>query len=294
MKIEFPMRGETKQLTPGTRADLPGKFIQLRDGIVHYEFGGREDGPVVVLVHGFSVPYSIWDPTFEMLAAEGFRVLRYDLYGRGFSDRPHTRYDLELFDRQLFEILEKLEIKNLKVLIGLSLGGVIAANFTVQHAEKVDKLVLVDPAGFPIKIPGAFKLLLLPGLGELVFSLMPTKMLENALSDDVYDPDHVKSFVDFYRPPMKYKGFRRAMISTLRSGVAENGLEVYRKLGQMEAPPVLLMWGEEDVSVPFKYSKVFVSLVPRTRFHAIPDSGHIPHYEKSSQFNPILLDFLNG
>jgi pimeloyl-ACP methyl ester carboxylesterase len=54
-----------------------------------------------VLIPGFSVPYVIWDPTFEDLVEKGFRVLRYDLFGRGYSDRPDAIYDLELFDRQL-------------------------------------------------------------------------------------------------------------------------------------------------------------------------------------------------
>ena len=85
------MRGETKRLTPEVRTGLPGNFIQLSDGVVHYELAGPEDAPVVVLVHGFSVPFFIWDPTFEGLSEAGFRVLRYDLYGRGFSDRPHGR-----------------------------------------------------------------------------------------------------------------------------------------------------------------------------------------------------------
>ena len=294
MKIEFPMRGETKYLTQEVRAALPGDFIQLQDGVVHYEIGGPEDGPVVVLVHGFSVPYFIWDPTFEMLAQEGYRVLRYDLYGRGYSDRPQLRYDLDLFDRQLRELLEVMGIKKCLAIFGLSMGGVIAANFSVLHPNKIDKLVLVDPAGFPIEIPWAFRLLLIPGIGELLFGSMRGKKIEDAMAGDFYDPKQVRNFVDMYRPPMEYKGFRRALISTLRAGVVENGIEVFRQLGQRKTPPVLLVWGEDDVTVPFKFSKVFVSLVPRTQFNPIQNSGHIPHYEHASRVNPIFLEFLNG
>lgn len=294
MKLEFPMRGETKHLTPEVRASLPGEFIQLSNGVVHYELGGPEDAPVVVLVHGFSVPYFIWDPTFEALKQAGFKVLRYDLYGRGYSDRPHQRYDLELFHRQLTDLLNTLGFERCLAVVGLSLGGVIAAHFTVHNPSRVEKLILVDPAGFPVDIPGAFKLLLIPGLGEVLFGMMDGKRLESAMSDDFYDPAHVKAFVDLYRPPMQYKGFRRSIISTIRAGVVENGLEIYRRLGRMEKPPVLLIWGEEDITVPFKFSKTFISLVPRTQFHPIQNSGHIPHYEHAAQVNPILLEFLNA
>ena len=75
--------------------------MQLSQGYVHYELGGPVGGEKVVLVHGLSVPYYIWDPTFDALTEAGFRVLRYDLYGRGFSDRPKLRYDADLFDEQL-------------------------------------------------------------------------------------------------------------------------------------------------------------------------------------------------
>ena len=77
---------EELTLNEQTRLSLPGQFIQLPNGITHFEIQGSLCAPVIVLVHGFSTPYYIWDPTFEALIAAGFRVLRFDLFGRGFSD----------------------------------------------------------------------------------------------------------------------------------------------------------------------------------------------------------------
>jgi pimeloyl-ACP methyl ester carboxylesterase len=262
--------------------------------VVHYELGGPEDGPFVVLVHGFSVPYFIWDPTFIALGQSGFRVLRYDLFGRGYSDKPHLPYDGSLFDKQLFDLMDVLGVEKIYGLVGLSLGGVIAANYCVRHPGKVEKLILVDPAGFPLEIPQAFKLLFVPVLGELLFGLMSGKMLENAMADDFYDRKHVRDFADMYRPQMEYKGFRRALLSTMREGLLDRGVGVFRQLGKMETPPVLLVWGEEDKSVPFRFSKVFITLVPRTEFFPVENSGHIPHYEHADQVNPVILEFLNG
>ena len=68
-----------------------------------------------MLIHGFSVPYFIFDPTFNFLTKAGWRVLRYDLFGRGFSDRPHVRYNIDLFVRQLKELLDALNIKRVKL-----------------------------------------------------------------------------------------------------------------------------------------------------------------------------------
>ena len=79
---------ESETLTDAVRSQVSGSFLRLADGVVHYELAGPPptvlDARTVVLIHGFSVPYYIWDPTFEALAQAGFRVLRYDLYGRGY------------------------------------------------------------------------------------------------------------------------------------------------------------------------------------------------------------------
>lgn len=293
MPIEFPMRGEEESLTPTIRAKMRGAFVQLPDGVVHYQIDGPEDGAVVVLVHGFTVPYFIWDPTFEFLTSQGFRVLRYDLYGRGFSDRPHTEYDLELFDRQLIKLLEILEVRHCLAVAGLSMGGEIAANFALQHPDMLEKLVLVDPAGFKMDVPFYLRLLLLPGVGELFFGLMGEERMKAMLSKDFYDPKLVEKFLEQYRPAMRFKGFKRAILSTIRSGMLESGEKIYRKLGERADLPVLLFWGEDDQTSPFKFSKVMVEAIPQVEFHPIAGTGHIPHYEKNDEVNPILLEFLN-
>ena len=71
---------ETSEITDSVRSTAIGHFVKLPDGFTHYELTGPVDAKVaVVLVHGFSVPYYIWDKNFDFLAGSGFRVLRYDL-----------------------------------------------------------------------------------------------------------------------------------------------------------------------------------------------------------------------
>jgi len=76
---------EKLQLNAAVREKLPGSFVQLPDGVMHYELAGPADGRLVVLIAGFSAPYTVWDPTFAALTQAGFRVLRYDHFGRGYS-----------------------------------------------------------------------------------------------------------------------------------------------------------------------------------------------------------------
>src|ERR1044071_7303856 len=79
---------EIKAMDDEARKNVPGQFIKLSEGFTHYEMSGADTGKVVILVHGFSVPYYIWDATYDSLAQNGFHVIRYDEFGRGFSDRP--------------------------------------------------------------------------------------------------------------------------------------------------------------------------------------------------------------
>jgi pimeloyl-ACP methyl ester carboxylesterase len=290
--LEFPFIGETLQLNAETRAQLPGEFVELPDGVVHYEFGGLEGGLPVVLVHGFSVPYFIWDPTFSALAKAGFRVLRYDLYGRGYSDRPHLHYDLDLFTRQLDCLLDALGIERPVDLAGLSMGGPIAAGFAVRHPKRVRRLVLVDPVVVSLRpFPAGLKLAMIPGLGELFFSLVGTGQLLKSMAGDFFDSRQVEEFFERYRPQMAYKGFKRAILSSLRNGMLDGAPEIYEALGQ-QSRPVLFLWGREDRTVPFDHSQIAREAVPQAVFHAIEQAGHIPHYERAEAVNPILIDFL--
>jgi pimeloyl-ACP methyl ester carboxylesterase len=172
------------------------------------------------------------------------------------------------------------------------MGGVVAANFAVHFPDRLEKLVLVDPAGFPLDVPAAVKILLLPGVGEAVFSMVGEKRMEEIIGGSLFDPSEVALVIDRYRPQMAFHGFRRAILSTIRAGTAEQGVPVYRQLGRLADLPVLLFWGDEDKAVPFHFSKVFLSLVPHTQFHPVCGAGHIPHYQQADQVNPVIREFL--
>lgn len=283
-------RAEPKTLTPETRAALPGSYIQLSDGFTQYELAGPQDGEVCVLVHGFSVPYFLWDKTFDYLIGQGYRVLRYNLFGRGFSDRPHVQNDVDLFDCQLLELLDALKITDPVNLFGLSMGGVVTSNFVQRHPERVKRLVLIDPAGFPPKNERLLKLVLWPPLGELIFYAGAGLMLK-PMAVSMFGKNAVDDFVERYLPQMEYQGFRRSLLSTLRSGILGNNLPIYQQVGEVKLP-VLLIWGEEDETVPFIHSEKLVEAIPQAQFHPIPGAGHVPQHEQPDVVNPLIRDFL--
>src|SRR5690349_5624969 len=171
--MAFSYRDETKELNEITRREASGSFIQLSDGVTHYELSNPERKQVVILVHGFSVPYFIFDPTFDFLTRSGFQVVRYDLFGRGFSDRPKKRYNIDLFVRQLGDLLDGLHLTQPVSLVGLSTGGPITASFMARHPERVDKLILIDPVGArALPIAPLLKVASMPLVGEAVIGLV--------------------------------------------------------------------------------------------------------------------------
>jgi pimeloyl-ACP methyl ester carboxylesterase len=298
--MKFAYRKETKQLNNTARHDTDGCFIQLPDGVTHYELGGPESGEVVVLVHGFSVPYFIYDPTFQFLTQSGFRVLRYDLFGRGFSDRPAAHYNVNLLVHQLAALLDALGIASTGTstgprpvnLIGLSMGGPIAATFTIRFPERVNKLVLIDPAGAkPIHLSPMLKTAKLPFVAETVLSLSGTEGMVKSIAKDFFDPSLVDHFISRYRVQMEFQGFRNAILSTIRNGMLDSFIHVYEALGKMNKK-ILLLWGRDDLTIPFAQSFDLRAVLPKVEFHVIKNTGHIPHYEKPHEVNPLLLEFL--
>jgi pimeloyl-ACP methyl ester carboxylesterase len=267
-KLKFRFRGELYILDDEARSSVPVEFVDLADGIVHYD----------------------WDPTFEALTEAGFRVLRYDLYGWGYSDRPDTAYNQDLFQQQLSNLLSALNISQPIDLIGLSMGGPVSIVFTHRHPAMVRKLCLIDPAGLS-KSPLAAKLIQAPLVGELVFDPLGERILVNGLTHDFHRPERFSDYVGKYRPQMQNQGFRRAFLSTLRNGMLDSISNIYEQVGKQDRP-TLLIWGREDKTIPFETNEQVRAAIPHVEFHPIDNAGHTPHHELPEVVNPILIEFL--
>jgi pimeloyl-ACP methyl ester carboxylesterase len=282
---------EVLTLDDDARKNVSGSFVQLTDGITHYELAGPDTGKVVVLVHGFSVPYYIWDSTFVKLVNEGYRVLRYDEYGRGFSDRPEKAYEAAFLRKQLEELLTKLNLSSVHAIAGLSFGGPVVTDFVVHHPTQVDKIILVDPV-YPVETGGASGTQYPEGFMNFMMAISPEDMVAGQLTDLKY-PERFPQWGDQYKVQMQYKGLRQALISTrLHYGTPEQIRDSYEKLDLL-GKPVLLIWGKEDNTTPFSNSDELRKVL-HTDFVPIEDAMHLPHMEKASEVNPTILGFLNA
>jgi pimeloyl-ACP methyl ester carboxylesterase len=266
-----------------------GSYVRLPAGITHYELVGPMDAQTVVLVHGFSVPYYIWDPTFHALVGEGFRVLRYDLYGRGWSDRPDVRYDPEFYDQQLVQLLGVLGIRNPIDLVGASMGGPIAVNYAARHPERTRKVALIDP-GFSNGFVPPWKFRA-PLVSDFVMCVQIAPTLPESQRADFLHPERYADYFARYEPQMRYRGFRHALLSSIRDFLSRDTQPAFEQVGK-SSKPVLLIWGRADQDVPFAVSDDVRRAIPQAQFHAIDDSAHVPFYEHPEIVNPILFEFL--
>lgn len=275
-----------KRITNEVRKQASGSFVRLAQGFTHYELAGPEDGTVVLLVHGFSVPYYTWDRTFPALAGAGFRVIRFDLYGRGVSDRPYTRYDRRLFVEQVSELLNALHVQVPIDIVGTSMGGAVATAFAVENADRVRKIVLINPLTRRWKIGP----LAVPGIGEYLFARFYLPALPEKQLDDFSCPEQFGDWPDRFLAQVRFQGSGRALLSTLRHFMSRDHLTDYQRLGGLKKK-ALLIWGDSDQVLGTEDAPILQGLL-EAKLHWIKGSGHAPHYEHAEIVNPLIIRFL--
>ncbi len=276
------------------RALAPGEFVLLTDGKVHYAWHpARGDGAapqVTVLVHGFSTPSYVWAGLLAPLAEANHRVLVYDNFGRGFSDRPHVDNNANLFDRQLLELLESQNINEPVNVVGYSMGGAIATYFTARHPEKVRRLGLIAPAGFPVNAGAVEPWLAAPILGDWLMAVLGRGILLEIMSTSENQGRAVPDIAKKYEVQMRFEGYLRSLLSTMRNFPMGGMEEEYQRVGEAKVP-VLAIWGDGDAVVPPTNADLIAEVTPQAKFVSIEGGTHAITYSEPEQVSAALVDF---
>lgn len=267
-------------------------FASLPRGRTHYEIAGPDGAPMLILVHGTTTPSMAWNKNVASLAAAGFRVVRYDLYGRGLSDRVDSDYGLDLFVGQLEDFVAHLAPDGPVHLAGFSLGGMVVTEFTLRHPERVGRVALLAPAGVGTDLPLSAKLARAPVLGEYLTRVIGTRELRPSRRD-VARPERHAELDDAYLRTIRFEGSRQAVLETIRSVRFHGYDEQFRELGDL-GKPVLLIWGRQDAVVPFANSTRVRELVRASAFVAVDDAGHMALYEQPEVVNAALVTFFRA
>ena len=282
-----------KKIGEKERTNAPGNFVSLSRGVVHYRWFGAETGDLVVCIHGLTTPSFVFEGLASHYANIGKRVLVYDHYGRGYSDRPTAKQDKLFFISQLNELLIKLEIKKKKFeLVGYSMGGSIAAAYAANHPDRLSKLILIDASGYAIKAqstPIAFQLAKIPIIKNLFTYITPKfiarKSVENVYADITKVND---TLVERYFELALRAGNRQAFIDRLSVENDINGSEKIKSITQN----TLILWGEKDKLIPTEVALKFHKDLPNNTLVILNGLGHVPMEENPHKSLVPVLEFL--
>lgn len=255
-----------------------GGYAALSQGTTFYRWRGPPGGPVVVAVHGLTTPSQVYDAVAEGLARLGFRVLVYDLYGRGRSGVAQGLQDQAFFLRQLGDLLGDQGVKGRFVLIGYSMGGAIATAFAAANPDRVTHLVLLAPAGVEIVEDriGRFACAV-PGAGDWLHAVLTPPRMRRALGPLRDAPTQVPGIVAVQLGELRRKGFLAAVLSSWRGMLSGPQEDAHRRIAQADVP-VLAIWAQDDDVIPLRAAKLLAQWNPQARQVVVQDAGHgLPH-----------------
>jgi 3-oxoadipate enol-lactonase len=253
-----------------------------------YEDAGQ--GPPVVLIHGHGSDRRLWDFQVPALVEAGYRVVRYDVRGHGRSAVPSTGYTWENYALDLRDLLDGLALPRAHI-VGLSMGGGIALQFTLDFPERVSSLVLVDSTlpGFDYS----------PEYGGAIEELVATVRAEGPraaferlwLTHPLFDS--VRRF------PERFEFIRTMALEYAAADYLDETPyappehQAVDRLAELRAPTLVLV-GELDIPDFQIIAEVLAGNIAGARLHVIADSGHVPPLEQPDALNRVLLGFLSG
>jgi len=274
------------------------RTIQLHGHEIAYRIAG--DGPVVLLIHGMAGSASTWKRVMPQLA-ERFTVIAPDLPGHGRSDKPRGDYSLGASASFLRDLLAALGHSGATV-VGQSLGGGIAMQFSYQYPERCERLVLVGSGGLGEDVMPILRALALPGV-DLV---MPVAFLP-AFRDAGDAMGRFIRRLGLQTSPQvdeiwwSYSSLvdgetRAAFMHTLRAVIDRRGQRVsaHDKLHMAAMMPTLIMWGDHDPIIPVAHAHDAHRLIPGSRLEIFEGAGHFPHVEQPERFTKLLVEFIDS
>lgn len=230
-----------------------GTFVTVDGKKVHYIEKG--EGKPVILIHGFLYNTVMWKQNIDTLA-EKFKVYAIDLFGWGYSERLKTMdYSFPFYAKQIIGFMDALDIGKAS-LVGQSMGGGIAVYVAAHYPQRVDKLILVDPAVIPYPMTTIGRIYQQPFIGEFLNAVPGDWLMENNIKTIwFYDGNKVdKAYVKEVLQPFCIKGSYAGMMYILRNVLkppyVENEAHMLAKLNK----PILIVHGREDKAVPLDRS----------------------------------------
>jgi 3-oxoadipate enol-lactonase len=254
----------------------PSRTIEIGDTVV--QLSG--EGTPLVFVHGFTTTAEFWREQVEPFSTR-HQMVRINLPGHGRSPRPEGRkYTIDAFVEDLLKVYRALDF-DAAILVGLSMGGTVAQNFTLSHPERVRALVLVGatPHGLGADVNVDNVLKAIDDLGVVAAS---QKVIERSFGSAAS-----RELIEFAKIEVaQTPGFvAREAIASL------NASDSRPRLGEIRVPTLVVV-GDEDIITPPSESQALAKGILNSRLEIVPGAGHFPMLEQPDRFNLLLGGFL--
>ncbi len=286
--IYFEVNQENSKLSDEVRTAAPGKFVHLANGQVHFRLGGAETAEPLIFIHGGGITGAeVWENNIPFFLNHGYRVLAFDLYGRGYSDRPATRNSPELFLGQLVQLLDTLQINGPVNMVALSMGAIVALDFAHQYPHRVRKVVLIDPAASGNYKPNP--LLTIPVVSDfLMTTYWYPRAVENQRKEFV-DNDLFNTYSQRLQYFMDFEGYKRTNYSTWMNMLNQDKVDLVQHI---PASSLLLIYGDKDPYFNDRQNERYRGIMPTLQVLKVENAGHMPNLEKPAVVNNAILQFL--
>ena len=272
------------------------KYLDLHGEQVAYLDEG--DGEVILLLHGMAGSSQTWRPVIRPLSRK-YRVVAPDLPGHGNSTKPRSDYSLGAFAAMLRDLCDELGITGATV-VGHSLGGGIAMQFSYQHPDYCRRLILIDSGGLGPDVGLTLRMLSAPG-AELIMPIIAPRPVLNA-GERVWSWLH-KMGMSAPRGEEIWRSYssladaptRQAFLRTLRSVVDYRGQSVsaLSKLDTKKDLPIMAIWGDQDTIIPVGHAYAVQQARPDLRLEVLPGVGHFPQAERPAEVAELIDNFID-
>lgn len=273
------------------RADAPGKFARLSGGVTHYRWIGPVRGPVAVMVHGLLTSSPMWEDIAKALGDIGYRVLVYDLYNRGYSDAAAGPHDVDLYLRQLDDLLEDQGLTDNLTLVGYSMGGIVATEFAATEPHRMRRLILLAPGGVVMDDSRIARFTRTwPVLGDWLNGVWGPVRLRRQIQADAAaqrKPHVLKARL----MELGRRGYFPAVL-TCRRGILSHTQERQHRAITRDGIPTITIWGEEDRVIPVSALGMMAQWNRKAHHEEIPGAGHELPYSHTEDVNRLLRRML--
>jgi pimeloyl-ACP methyl ester carboxylesterase len=271
-------------------ANTESKFVEINGTRVHYRDEGQ--GEPLVLLHGILASLQTWDGWTEKLKSQ-YRVIRLDIPPFGLTGKPAFSYSRENYLKFINDFTEALGIKKYN-LAGNSLGGYFAWNMALAYPDKVERLILLDPAAYPQDPPFPIKAFTMPVIGKISTWVTPRFIVANNVRCTYGEPEKVTDeTINQYHELLLREGNREAIREFFQFVQEMNG-RMPLEISEIKQP-TLIMWGGRDVWIPTEEMTAnWKRDLPSAKLIIYDKAGHIPMEEIPAETAMDAADFLSG